>query len=96
MNTTAVPARPVSEESQAQLQAAGVKGITIDEAALRAHVIRPANVVNTVSDRRIDEEPIEAPFRHPGLPPGPPGPPGPQLKHLDVKAFGDALSRPTR
>lgn len=91
MNTTAEPTRPISDELRAQLQAAGVKGVTIDEGELRAHVIRPAYVANATSDRGIDEERIEPPFRHPGLPPGPPGPPGPQLKHLDVKAFGDAL-----
>jgi Beta-lactamase len=91
MNTTAEPTKPTSVELQAQLQAAGVKGITIDETKLRAHVIRPAYVASAVSDSGIDQERIEAPFCHPGLPPGPPGPPGPQLKHLDVKAFGDAL-----
>lgn len=91
MNTTAEPTRPVSQELQAQLQAARVNGITVDETKLRAHVIRPVNVVNAVSDRGIDEEKIAPPLHHPGLPPGPPPPPGPQLKHLDVKAFGDAL-----
>jgi CubicO group peptidase (beta-lactamase class C family) len=91
MNTTAAQMRPVSEELQTQLQAAHVNGITLDETKLRAHVIRPAHVVNAISDRGIDEEQIEAPFRHPGLPPSPAGSPGPQLKHLDVKAFGDAV-----
>jgi CubicO group peptidase (beta-lactamase class C family) len=59
----------------------GVKGITITEAAVKAHIMEPPQVRNLVSSRGL-EEGIQNPiFRFPPAP----------AYHLDVNGFGQAL-----
>jgi hypothetical protein len=60
----------------------GIKGITINPAKLRDHVIRPPHLEGVTSDRGLDDEPSTIHRRS-----SPRGAP----KHLAVKAFGDAL-----
>jgi hypothetical protein len=71
-----------------------VNGLTIDDAALDAHVLTPSHIENVRSYRGLDDEPelreLLAP--PPGTTPLAPSPLGttPQ-KHLDVNGFGTAL-----
>jgi CubicO group peptidase (beta-lactamase class C family) len=63
------------------LHLAGVQDVAISEAALAAHVIAPANVMDVISSRGLQEG--VAPVEHAGpiLP----------LDHFDVAGFGTAL-----
>ena len=61
----------------------GVRGVTIDEAKLRRHVMRPQHLNGVESDKGLDEaaDIVKFPPRPIGLPP----------PHLDVKGFGKAM-----
>jgi hypothetical protein len=41
-----------------------IRGVTIDEGSIRAHVMRPANVLGVTSDRGLDAERPPTPTRH--------------------------------
>jgi CubicO group peptidase (beta-lactamase class C family) len=98
----AVPARPPNQaapatqvapiEAQLAIPAGpnGVQNVRIDQARLRAHVIRPPHIEGVVSDDGRQEgvvqyTPPQPPARGPGQIGTPPTP------KLDAKAFGDQL-----
>ena len=70
-------------ENEAKLAAAlrRIKGVTVDEAAIRTHVMRPENVVGAISDRGREDAPIIQ-----NLPPQP----GVSYE-LNIRGFIDAL-----
>jgi CubicO group peptidase (beta-lactamase class C family) len=71
------------KENEAKLAAAlrRIKGVTVDEAAIRTHVMRPENVVGAISDRGREDVPIVQ-----NLPPQP----GVSYE-LNIQGFIDAL-----
>lgn len=58
-----------------------IRGVDIDEAAVRAHVMRPVNLLGVTSDQGREGVPARRLF----------WPPGPTLYHLDVTGFLRAL-----
>src|SRR5262249_20805173 len=78
---TSLGERSPTMTQQNPIALAGVHELTIDEQALRSHVLRPANGVGVPSSRGLHDAPPEA--RAP-LPAGP-------IYHFDVGGFGQAL-----
>lgn len=75
---------------------AAVRDLSIDEASLAAHDIKPAHLEGVTSYNGLHDEPglttLAGTAELLAKPQAPvPGPPPPPLKHLDVNAFGEAL-----
>ena len=71
------------KENEAKLAAAlrRIHGVTIDEAAIRTHVMRPENIVGAISDRGLEDAPIIQPQ-----------PPQPGVSYeLNIQGFIDSL-----
>jgi len=71
------------KENEAELAAAlrRIHGLTVDEAAIRAHVMRPEHVVGVISDRGREDAPIIQPR-----------PPQPGVSYeLNIQGFIDSL-----
>jgi len=87
---TAAPAvsaavvRPGASASLREMVAPKVRGVVVDETKIRAHVIRPNNVIGVVSDEGRGV--VTALKISPALQIARPSPP-----HLDVEGFGNAL-----
>src|SRR5579872_2326510 len=73
---------PVACSAQ-DLLGPGVRGVTIDEARLRSHVMRPPYLNGVESDKGLDDggDIVHIPTRPIGLP----------RPHLDVQGFGKAM-----
>jgi len=63
------------------MELAGIHNLTINEAALKAHVMQPPHVVGVISSRGLEEGTPHPVVTFPSAP----------SYHFDVKGFGDAL-----
>jgi|SRR5215831_5887900 len=61
-------------------QLAGIRNVSIDEAAVRAHVMRPAHTEGVISSRGLEDETRPVATFSPAA-----------NYHFEVKEFGDAL-----
>ena len=74
----------LTSQTLKSLLAPHVKGVSIDETRVSAHVLRPAHIVGVLSDQGRDEGKVQFAPQKPIVA-------KPTAPHLDVAAFGQAL-----